>query len=359
MRRALVFILVAAALHSVRPTRVLGNELPVYREHQDLSYYLDARGTRHPIHSIGDWNIRRSQILAHMQSVMGPLPHPAHPVPLDVRIVEEVPLGPIVRRKIEYHTDSPARRVAAYLFVPREAKGKRPAILCLHQTVNIGKAEPAGLGGKPNLHYAQELAERGYVTLAPDYPSFGEYEYDFDPKESYVSGTMKAIYDNTRAIDLLQSLPHVDGNRIGCIGHSLGGHNTIFTAAFDPRIKAAVSNCGFTRFHKYYGGKLKGWASPRYMPRITSAYGNDPDRVPFDFTEIVAVVAPRAFLASSPTHDSNFEVSGVRDVIAAARPIYALFGKSDNLAANYPDCQHDFPPAAREVAYKFLDRQLK
>jgi dienelactone hydrolase len=358
LRRALVFLLAAAALHSVRPKQILGDELPVYREHQDLSYYLDARGNRRPIRTVADWNIRRAQILDHMQSVMGPLPHPAHPVPLDVRIVEEVPLGPIVRRKIDYHTDSHSRRVSAYLFLPKEAKGRHPAVLCLHQTTNIGKQEPAGLGGKPNLHYALELAERGYVTLAPDYPSFGDYVYDFNPKGGYVSGSMKAIYDNIRAIDLLQSSPEVDRDRIGCIGHSLGGHNTIFTAAFDPRIKALVSNCGFTRFHKYYGGKLKGWSSPRYMPRIASVYGNDPNRVPFDFTEIVAVLAPRAFLASSPVHDSNFEVSGVRDVIAAARPIYALFGKANNLAANYPDYEHDFPPAAREVAYSFLDRHL-
>ena len=234
-----------------------------------------------------------------------------------------------------------------------------PAILCLHQTTRIGKDEPAGLGPDVNLQYALQLAERGYVTLAPDYPSFGEYAETFDPKEGYVSGTMRAIYDNMRAIDLLQSLPQVDPQRIGCIGHSLGGHNTMFTAAFDPRIKALVSNCGFTRFHKYYGGKLVGWTSPRYMPLIASRYGNNPDRVPFDFTEIVACFAPRAFLASSPLHDSNFEVSGVRDVIAAARPIYALYGHPENLQANYPDAEHSFPPAAREVAYKFLDEHLK
>jgi dienelactone hydrolase len=365
LRRALVLILAAAALHSVRLTQSLGEELPVYREHQDLSYYLDARGDRHPIRSIADWNIRSSHILAHLQSVMGPLPHPAHPVPLEMHIIEEVPLGQIVRRKIDYHTDSTSRRVSAYLFLPKELKGpseekgRRAAILCLHQTVNIGKQEPAGLGGKPDLHYALELAQRGYVTLAPDYPSFGEYPYSFDPQDGYVSGTMKAIYDNMRAIDLLQSLPQVDRERIGCIGHSLGGHNSIFTAAFDPRIKAVVSNCGFTRFHKYYGGKLKGWTSPRYMPRIASVYGSDPDRVPFDFAEIIAALAPRAFLASAPIHDDNFEISGVRDAIAAAKPIYAIFGKADNLAANYPDCRHAFPPAAREVAYTFLDRHLK
>jgi dienelactone hydrolase len=352
---AATFVCPALAMLTVAPD----SPTPAYREHQDLSYYLDAEGIRHPVRSIADWNIRRAQILTQMQAVMGPLPRPDRPMPLDVRTLESVSLGAIIRRKVDYHTDSLGRRVSAYLFVPAGATGKQPAVLCLHQTVKIGKEEPAGLGTNPDLRYALELALRGYVTLAPDYPSFGEYRYDFDPKDGYVSGTMKAIYDNIRAIDLLQSLPDVDPNRIGCIGHSLGGHNSIFTAAFDPRIKAVVSNCGFTRFHKYYGGKLKGWTSPRYMPRIATVYGNDPDRVPFDFTEIIAALAPRAFLASAPIHDENFEVSGVRDVIEAARPIYSLYGKQDNLVANYPDCQHSFPPAARELVYAFLDRHLK
>jgi dienelactone hydrolase len=170
---------------------------------------------------------------------------------------------------------------------------------------------------------------------------------------------MKAIWDNMRAIDLLQSLAEVDGERIGCIGHSLGGHNTMFTAAFDPRIKCLISNCGFTRFHKYYGGALKGWTSDRYMPLISQRYENNPDKVPFDFPEIVASFAPRPFLASAPVRDDNFEVSGVRDTIAAAKPIYALYGKPDNLQANYPDSAHDFPEDAREVAYRFFDKHLK
>ena len=95
------------------------------------------------------------------------------------------------------------------------------------------------------------------------------------------------------------------------------------------------------------------------MPLIAKRYHNDPNQVPFDFSEIVACFAPRTFLASSPLHDDNFEVSGVRDVIAAAKPIYALYGHPENLQANYPDAKHSFPPAAREVAYSFLDRHLK
>src|SRR5262249_9056783 len=162
-----------------------------------------------------------------------------------------------------------------------------------HQTTALGKGEPAGLGGKEELHYAVHLAERGYVTFAPDYPSFGDYPYDFG-KSAFASGSMKAIWNNRRALDLLQSLPEVDGERIGCFGHSLGGHNALFTAAFDTRIKAVVSNCGFTSFPRYYKGNLKGWTSARYMPRIATRFDSRPDRMPFDFSEVVASLAPRA-----------------------------------------------------------------
>ena len=335
---------------------------PVYQEHLDLSYFLNRSGQKQPVKTWEDWKIRREHILANMQTVMGEVPRPAQPVPLEMKVLEETSVGTLKRQKISYHTDDLRQRVQAYLFIPQSASEQHPvpAVLCLHQTNSkIGKEEPAGIKGLPNLKYALELAQRGYVTLAPDYPSFGEYPYDFKAHPEYRSGTMKAIYDNMRSIDLLQSLDYVNSKKIGCIGHSLGGHNTMFTAAFDPRIKALVSSCGFTRFHKYYGGKLKGWTSDRYMPFINSKYQNKPDLVPFDFTEIVASFAPRAFLACSPVEDSNFEVSGVRDVIQMAKPVYELAGKPENLQAVYPNAKHDFPPATRETAYEFFDTHLK
>ena len=133
----------------------------------------------------------------------------------------------------------------------------------------------------------------------------------------------------------------------------------MFTAAFDTRIQALVSSCGFTSFPKYFGGNLKGWSSDRYMPRIASVYEMKPEKMPFDFTEVVAALAPRAFLASAPIQDDNFEASGVKDCMAAARPVYELLGAKEKLAANYPDCKHDFPAEARKVAYEWLDRWLK
>lgn len=329
-----------------------------YKDHVDLSYYLDKQGERQAITTRSDWLIRREHVLAGMQLIMGKFPQPETPVPLNLKIHEEAKTEKYIRRLVSYHTDSSQRRIRAYLFLPVPAKSKTAAVLCLHQTTAIGKQEPAGLGGNPQLHYALHLAERGFVSLAPDYPSFGDYPYTFPASDGYISGTMKAIYENTRAIDLLQSLDEVDKNRIGCIGHSLGGHNTIFTAAFDTRIKAMVSNCGFTRFHKYYGGKLKGWTSTRYMPLINDRYDNDPDKVTFDFPEIIASFAPRPFLASAPVNDSNFEVSGVRETIAEVARIYALFDAEDNLQANYPQAAHSFPQDAREVAYRFLEKHL-
>src|SRR5262249_21766055 len=155
-----------------------------------LLVYRDSAGKEHAIHTAADWDIRRAHILANMQLVMGPLPDPAHRVPLNVRVEAEVQTDKYVRRTLHYVAEE-HDRVPAYLLIPRQRSGKLPAVLCLHQTVPIGKGEPAGLGGRENLHYAIHLAERGYVALAPDYPSFGEYRYDF-ARSTFPSGSMKA-----------------------------------------------------------------------------------------------------------------------------------------------------------------------
>jgi dienelactone hydrolase len=263
------------------------------------------------------------------------------------------------RIRLEY-TAEPGDRVPAYLLVPHQLSKKAPAMLCLHQTTSIGKGEPAGLGGRPTLHYAHELATRGFVCLVPDYPSFGDYPFDFRQQGGhYASGSMKAIWNNHRAVDLLESLPEVDPDRIGCIGHSLGGHNALFTAAFDQRLRAVITSCGFTGFHDYYGGKLAGWTSDRYMPRIRERYGNDPNQVPFDFHEVLAAIAPRPIFVNAPLRDSNFDVAGVKKVVQEAGRAYTLRGVPDKLLAVYPDSEHDFPDAVRNQAYDWLTQQLK
>lgn len=325
-------------------------------DHTDLSTYIDAAGQRKPIQKREDWEIRRRQVVQNLERVMGPLPGADRRVPLAIKTIDEKPLGSFVRRKISYQSD-PEGRVPAYLFVPLEKPTQKiPAILCLHQTTAAGIDEPAGVRGDPQLRYALELAERGYIVIAPEYPSFGAHAFDFKKNTAYASGTMKAIWDNVRAVDVLDTLPEVDRNRIGVIGHSLGGHNGMFTAVFEPRIKVIVSSCGFTTFRK---DDMPSWTGPRYMPRIATQFGNDARKVPFDFQEIVAAFAPRPFLAVAAEKDSDFDVSGVRDVMKAAAGIYRLYGADPHLTAYYPPGPHAFPAEARRRAYSFLDDHLK
>ena len=331
-----------------------------YANHTDIRIVKDAEGSAHEIKTPFDAALRRHHSLHGMSLAMGSLPTPDQRVPLDVKTESTEDAGRYIRHRMSYTPES-GDRVPAYLLVPKNLKGRGPAMLCLHQTTGIGKGEPAGLGGLPNLHYAHELAERGFVCLVPDYPSFGDYPYDFRVKGGhYASGTMKAIWNNIRAIDLLETLPEVDPDRIGCIGHSLGGHNTLFTAAFDIRIKAVVTSCGFTAFHHYYDGKLAGWTSDRYMPRIRDVYHSSPDEVPFDFYEVLAAIAPRSIFVNAPAGDSNFEVTGVKKVVRQVESVFTVYGGSvDKLVALYPDCGHDFPGEVRQACYDWLARQLK
>jgi pimeloyl-ACP methyl ester carboxylesterase len=308
------------------------------------------------IRNESDWYKRRAQILDSIQLVTGPLPDSTHKVLPDMKILDEDTIRGVRRIKITYAAEQ-NDRVPAYLLIPLLGSKPVPGILCLHQTVSIGKGEPAGMGGSPNLDYALELAEHGYVTLAPDYPNFGDYI--FDPySNSYQSATMKGIWNHMAAVDLLQSLPDVDSSRIGCIGHSLGGHNSLFLAVFDKRIKAVVTSCGFTSFYKYYSGDLTGWSHRGYMPRIASVYGKDPSKMPFDFTEILGAISPRALFINAPLKDSNFEISGVYDCVKAAKSVYGLLNADDKILMINPDAPHDFPPVARTEAYRFLDREL-
>lgn len=340
---------------------------PGYSDHSNLLVVREwVQGDRienKPLKTAAEWAHRRAHIMEAVEQAMGQLPEPSRRVPLDVEIVSSEDAGKYERRKITFAAE-PGDRVPAWLLVPKDLKKPAPAMLCLHQTVKIGKDEPAGLGGSKNLHYAHELAERGYVCIVPDYPSFGEYPFDFKAAASpeqggYVSGSMKAIWNNIRAIDVLETQPNVDREKIGVIGHSLGGHNAIFTAIHDLRIRAVVTSCGFTAFPDYYGGNLKGWTSDRYMPRIRDQYNNDPKQVPFDFTELIAAIAPRPFFTNSPLHDANFDVGGVRKVIASAGEVYELLGAKDAIRAEYPDSAHDFPPEVRKAAYDWLEEGFR
>jgi dienelactone hydrolase len=292
---------------------------------------------------------------------MGEMPPSDKQVPLDIQIDGETDCGVYTQYHLTYATE-PWDRTPALLLVPKEIAGKAPAMIALHQTWTDGKAIVADRNGSlPHLEYGRELAERGYVVLAADYPGFGEY---VDCRKAlyengYVSCTLKGIWNHMRGVDLLQSLDYVDPSRIGAIGHSLGGHNTLFLAAFDDRIQVAVTSCGFTNFAYYYGGDLTGWSHDGYMPRIATEYGKNPAAMPFDFSEVLAAIAPRAVFVNAPVGDANFDVTGVHAAVRMAQPAFTITGAKHPIVSRYPDAEHDFPDSERMAAYAFIDTVLK
>ncbi|AMV35914.1 alpha/beta hydrolase family protein [Planctomyces sp. SH-PL62] len=333
---------------------------------EDLLVRRTADGARAPVRSVEDWSERRAEIVRGVESIMGRLPGEARRSPLDPTTEETVDCGLYVRKKILYQSE-PGSRVPAYLLIPKAVLGnpqaRVPAILCLHGTDNVvGAGVVVGVGDRPNRQYARELAERGYVTLAPNYPLLAEYQPDL-AKLGWESGSLKAVWDNIRGIDLLSSLPYVRPDAIGVIGHSLGGHNAVFTAVFDDRIKAVVSSCGLDSFLDYKHGDEanwqpeRGWCQTRYMKRLADYRGRLAE-IPFDFHELIGALAPRRTLIIAPFGDANFDWRSVDRIAAAARPVFDLYGAADHLRVEHPDSAHDFPEAMRQAAYKLFDDEF-
>lgn len=332
-------------------------QAPARLDHTKPLFYRNATGQILPAISVDDWQQRRAAILAGMQAVMGPLPGQEKRSPLKMEVKEEVDCGSYVRRFITYSPE-PRALIPAYLLVPKDvlSGGKQaPAVLCLHQTHPLGQKVVVGLGNSTNDEYGVELAKQGFVCLAPAYPLLANYKPDLKLL-GYQSGTMKAIWDNIRGLDLLDSLPFVKRGKFGAIGHSLGGHNAIFTAVFDERIKVIVSSCGFDSFQDYMNGDIKGWTSDRYMPKLAKYPLAE---IPFDFHELIGALAPRVCFVSAPFYDTNFKWRSVFQIEEAAAKIYNLYNVPGHFRVEHPKCGHEFPKEMREAAYALFNEHLR
>jgi hypothetical protein len=95
------------------------------------------------------------------------------------------------------------------------------------------------------------------------------------------------------------------------------------------------------------------------MPRIRDVYESNPDKMPFDFYEVLGALAPRGVFINAPVKDDNFRVEGVKKAVVEAQKVYNLLGQPENLVVRHPDCGHDFPPEVREEVYEWLGRQLR
>jgi dienelactone hydrolase len=293
------------------------------------------------------------------------------PVERDTRsleILHEETLDGYVRKRIAYCVGED-ERIPAYLLQPTELLTPAPAIVALHQTVDSGKDEVVGLDGDPALAYGHELAMRGYIVLAPDHLTAGERIYpdagSFDSGpfyEEYPEWSMagKNLEDSHAAVDVLTMLDAVDKERIGVIGHSHGGHNAIFVAALDDRIKAAVSNCGFSVFSEEEE-RLE-WSLEEgyiYFPTLRPYFLENVEP-PFDLHEVAALIAPRPWLNISAYVDVAYgNQEFLAEVGTQLFQVYDLLEATEGFGYYMHGNNHSFPRSARALAYGWLDRWLK
>ena len=119
--------------------------------------------------------------------------------------------------------------LAADMYTPKNAEGKLAAIAVCGPFGAV-KEQASGL-------YAQEMAERGFLTIAFD-PSFTG-ESGGTPR--YVASPDINTEDFQAAVDFLSVQDNVDPERIGIIGICGWGGMALNAAAIDTRIKATVS----------------------------------------------------------------------------------------------------------------------
>lgn len=120
--------------------------------------------------------------------------------------------------------------LAADMYKPKGATGKLPAIAVCGPFGAV-KEQAAGL-------YAQEMAERGFLTIAFD-PSFTG-ESGGAPR--YMTSPDINTEDFSAAVDYLVTNPEVDPEKVGIIGICGWGGIAINAAASDPRIKATLAS---------------------------------------------------------------------------------------------------------------------
>lgn len=314
----------------------------------------DAHRPSHAFRPGVDFATWRRNLREAMTELLGPLPTPIDPEPVAV----ERTVGPgYVQTKLVFRTAADVD-VPALLLVPDgvDADHPAPAILALH-----GHGGGKGDLVTPGIYHAnaKRFAQRGYVVLAPDAPGFGERAEGFrryGGRDGCNVNFLKlalfgrnimalALWDDQRALDVLQARPEVDASRIGVAGLSFGGTRAMYLAALDDR-PAAVVVSGYLTTFRSYALDAGNFCGAQFLPGIYALA---------DVPDIHGCIAPRPLLIQAGRSDRGFAIEASRQAHAQLAAIYAAAGASDRLARDEFDGGHELLP---EAPLEFMDRWL-
>lgn len=264
-----------------------------------------------------------------------------------------------VRRKVyvqtEEHYWSPA-----YYYTSKSAPGPRPTIMCFHGHSGIlpyireGTDEQKVKGADHQLDYAPFFAERGYTVLAVVQRGWNETASDNPHSCQRLSraGFLvnktpigMRVWDAMRLVDFLQTQPEVDPEAIACAGLSGGGTTSLFFAAVDDRVKAAIVAGYFCTFRD----------------SIYSIHHCICNTVPGimnwgEMSDVAALIAPRPALMISGSEDSIFPIDATREAYAALAKTYKVLNAEENLESDFFEGVHEW---SNRKTLPFLERHLE
>lgn len=304
----------------------------------------------HPLpDNLKDWNAYKTNLKNEIIRKAGVYIN--HQLPIDIKETKSIKMSGYTIKNIYFQT-RPDIYATANLYIP-EGQGPFPGVIvmCGHST--NGRLYDA------YQSVAHTLALNGYVALAIDPWGAGErttvhgnFEYHganlgaslMNIGESLIG---LQISDNIRGVDLLCSLPYVDSDNIGATGASGGGNQTMWVAAMDERIKAAVPVVSVGTFESYV--MCSNCICETLIDGLT-------------FTEEAAILAlTRAIMPCNHSKDSNcafFPAEMIRSV-NNARPIFKLTGRENDITYRIYDLTHGYHPEDRRAMLGWFDMKLK
>ncbi|MBI3695047.1 MAG: dienelactone hydrolase, partial [Acidobacteria bacterium] len=145
--------------------------------------------------------------------------------------------------------------------------------------------------------------------------------------------------------------PEVDPNRIGAQGMSMGSTRAWWLAAIDDRVQAVVGVACFTRYEDLIAIRsLRAHGIYYFVPGILKH---------FDSEGIMALLAPRPFLALTGDSDAGSPPEGMKKLEQILRHFYALYGKPEAFrSVIYPNTGHVYNDDMKQKMLEWFDRFL-
>ncbi len=354
-----------------------------------------------PITTVAEWEARKKSISRNISVVLGETP-PRVPFPANHSISDRILatdgwLATLYRRPAKddwgnygdrYQRERLERQeigatgvpfgdsLMGDLFYPlgsdgKPKPGKWPVVVWLHQHSYqdgwsaghpwISTEWPYGQDERPSFHL---LWKKGFAVFGFDLIGHGTRVHearDFYKRYPKWSMMGNMIEDTRAAIDALSTLEEIDSSQIYLMGYALGGKVGLLAAAFDNRIKGVVSVCGFDPLRLQT--QEKGTERLRHyshlhglLPRLGFFDGHE-DRVPFDFDEVLALLAPKPVLLVAPELDRYARVADVRREMEGPKKVYDLLGHREALQFETPLDINRFSRRLQERAFEWLVQQ--